>query len=413
MTETAPISSHNGPPVESPLSGTTGAAAGGREPARVLLLAHSLQSGGTEAQIVALAKGLDRRRFRPSVLTFYDGGRFADDLRAAGIDLHSGDKRGRGDVAGFAWRLGRLARRLDPDIIYSFLDFPNVVAAALRPFATGARLVWGVRSSDMDRQAPDLAWRACLWFERKLSGAADVIVCNAEAGRRHVIANGFPAAKTMVIPNGIDIARFTPDAAAGRRVRDALGLDTADLLIGLVGRLVPVKDHPTFLAAAAAFAAGQPRARFICVGDGPAGYADELRARARELGIGDRVTWAGHRDDMPDVMNALDINTLSSAYGEGCPNAVCEAMACGVPCAVTDVGDGGLVVGPTGAVVPPGDPRALAAAWAALAALEPAERQRRARACRERIVDRYAPDLMIERTERCLDGLMAGPGRRR
>lgn len=131
-------------------------------------------------------------------------------------------------------------------------------------------------------------------------------------------------------------------------------------LIGLVGRLDPMKGHPQFLRAAALLRRRHPALRFVCVGDGADDYRCALHQLAGELGLNDCLIWAGTRTDMPAVYNALDLAVSSSVWGEGLANMVGEAMACGVPCVVTEVGDAAWVVGDAGRVVPPGDPAALA-----------------------------------------------------
>jgi glycosyltransferase involved in cell wall biosynthesis len=122
------------------------------------------------------------------------------------------------------------------------------------------------------------------------------------------------------------------------------------------------------------------------------------------LGLADRVVWAGFRQNMPAVYGALDVVTLSSSFGEGFPNVVGEAMACGLPCVVTDVGDAALILGDLGWVVPPRSPRALADAWLAALAQEPHPEIRLRR--RRRIEENYNLERMIDRTEQALAALL-------
>ena len=129
------------------------------------------------------------------------------------------------------------------------------------------------------------------------------------------------------------------------------GIAECEKLIGQVGRLDPMKDHSTFLKAAALLAHERKDVRFVCVGEGPTGYRDELYSLAKTLGLASRLIWAGSRRDMPAVYNAFDVAVSSSRWGEGLPNVIAEAMACGVPCVVTDVGDSAFVVDKLGVVV--------------------------------------------------------------
>jgi glycosyltransferase involved in cell wall biosynthesis len=162
-----------------------------------------------------------------------------------------------------------------------------------------------------------------------------------------------------------------------------------------------MKDHPTFLHAAAIVAKSRPDARFVVIGGGPERYSRELRALAGQLGIPDRIVWTGIIGDMPSAYRALDICCLSSAFGEGTPNVIAEAMACGVPCVVTDVGDSRIVVGETGIVVPPKDPEALAGGLATMAeriAEEPGLREA-VRAC---IESRFSLSMLVNKTSEAL-----------
>ncbi len=360
---------------------------------RVVLLVRSLDVGGAETQLVALAIGL-RKEFETAVVTFYPGGPLEARLREAGVALHCVGKTGRWDLLGFAARLRRLLRELKPDVLQSFLGPPNLVAAALRPAA--ARLVWGLRASDMDLGRYDWTHRAVFRLERALSSLPHRIVSNSYAGEAHVVAAGFPAAKVEVIPNGIDTDRFRPDPAAGRPLRDQWS--PAGPLIGMVARLDPMKDHSTFLRAARILADARPDARFVCAGGGPADYAASLRQLAASLRLEERVLWTGPRSDVLAVYNALDIPTLSSAFGEGFPNAVGEAMACAKAPVVTDVGDSARVVAACGTVVPQGDPARLAAGWQALLAMGDAARSALGNSARQRIVSHFSVAAMVSAT---------------
>ncbi len=186
-------------------------------------------------------------------------------------------------------------------------------------------------------------------------------------GAADVLRDMLPRPCVDVIPTGIDLSRFTPegrDAACA-----ALGLGPDERAIGTVGRLVPVKGHADLLAAFARLA--RPAARLVVIGDGPEMAA--LRARARSLGLGARVAFLGHRDDVPDLLPGLDVFALPS-HAEGLPRSLLEAQACGVPVVASQVGSVAEAVCPeTGQLVPPGDPDALANALArALAAPPPA-----------------------------------------
>jgi glycosyltransferase involved in cell wall biosynthesis len=208
-----------------------------------------------------------------------------------------------------------------------------------------------------------------------------------------------------VVPNGIDTERFRPDPAARLRQRATWGVAADEPVVGLVGRLDPMKDHATAVRAAAALVAREPRLRLVFVGEGPAAYVNEVRALASSLGVGGLVTWAPATRDVAAVYNGFDVLALCSAFGEGFPNAVGEAMGCGVPCAVTDVGDAAWVVGDTGFVAPVGDAAAVARSWAAALDARRADPALGAR-CRARIVTEFSVPALVRRTLAALDGVM-------
>ena len=325
---------------------------------KILLLARSLGFGGTERQVVTLATGLQQRGCDVSVALFYAGGALEQELHDRGIPVWDLRKGGRWDVVAFIVRLMRMVHRLAPDVIYGFLAPPNMSTVLLKPLFPRVRMVWGVRASNVDLDRYDWLSRVSYRLECLLSRFADRIICNSRAGLEYAVAHGFPAGKMTVIPNGIDVERFKPDASARQRIREEWGIRGSDILIGVIGRLDTMKDHPTFLRAAAMLAREREDLRFVCVGEGTPASTADLHRLAHELGLAERLVWAGVRLDMPAVCNAMDI-VASSSYGEGFPNVVAEAMACGVPCVVTDVGDSALIVGATGSVVEPASPEAL------------------------------------------------------
>jgi glycosyltransferase involved in cell wall biosynthesis len=328
--------------------------------ASLILFTRGLDVGGAERQLVALAIALHRRNIDVKVLTFYEGGALSAELAAAAVPILSLRKRGRWDVVGFLARLVGVLRRERPQTLYSFLTVPNIVAAAVQPLAPRLRLVWGLRASRFEFTHYDTLARAAAALESLLSRVPDRIISNSFAGRQCAIERGFPASRIVVVPNGIDTDRFELRAEGRRSHRVRWGVAANEVLIGIVARMDPMKDHATFLRAMARVAGSLADARFVCVGHGDRETLTRLQALAQDLCIGGRTTWAGIQDDMAGIYSALDIVVSSSAFGEGFSNSVAEAMACERLCVVTDVGDSARIVGDAGFVVGPGDDAALA-----------------------------------------------------
>jgi glycosyltransferase involved in cell wall biosynthesis len=372
----------------------------------IVFVIPSLAAGGAERQLIVLAGGLQRSGWRVRVITFYGGGSLAADLLAAGVPLENLEKRGRRGYPVFVFRLLRALRRERPGIVHAYLLTPNILTAILKPFLRGARVVWGVRASNVDftryGRGLSLVFGVSCWLAR----FADLIISNSTAGVTFHASNGYPETRMVVIPNGIDGARFAPDGRARVDVRAEWQIGADEILVGLVGRLDPMKDHPTFLDAARIVATARRDVRFVCVGNGPPTYRETLERRTAALGLTDLVIWAGGRGDLPRVYNAFDLAVSSSSFGEGFPNVVGEAMATAIPCVVTDVGDSAFVVGDTGWVCPPDDATALAEAI--LSAISSSESLRtRGELARRRVVDEFGQAVLEQRTAEQLTRLLA------
>ena len=370
---------------------------------RVAFLIRSLHAGGAERQLVQLVAGLDKSRFDVTVITFYGGGAFAAELAGTpGVTVVTMAKEGRLDVAGFLWRLVRTARAVRPHILHGYMPGANELASLVGR-SVGARVVWGLRASDVDLRHYDRLTTVLFRAGRWLSASPDLIIANSEAGRRHHVAQGYHPDRMIVIPNGVDVDRFRPDPAARARLRAEWQVPDEAFVVGTVARLDPMKDHGTFLRAAAGLAARLPDARFVIAGAGEPAYQRQLAALADELGVAGRVRWLGVRTDTAAVYNALDTLVSASAFGEGFSNVLGEAMATEVPCVVTDVGDAAAVIADTGRVVARQRPDLLADALAELAAADRAAIGRRAR---RRIADEFSTRALVDRTTEALAKLV-------
>jgi glycosyltransferase involved in cell wall biosynthesis len=369
---------------------------------KILFFIRSLNVGGAERQLVVTAKGLAERGYDVTVLTFYSGGAYAEELRDSKVRLLSLHKKGRWDLIPFFFSLISVLRSETPDAVYSFLGVANIFSVLARPFVPNTRVIWGVRASNMDLRRYDWATRWSYWVECRLARFADLIVTNSRAGLGYSVVQGFPRAKMVAIPNGIDTERFQPDKMVGKRLRETWGIGEDERLIGLIGRIDPMKDHSTFLKAAALIRQQVENVRFVCVGKGQEEYEKSMRRLATEMGLDDVLVWAGEHANMMEVYNALDIASSSSSYGEGFPNVVGEAMSCSVPCVVTDVGDSALLVGRTGWVVPPNDTEALCSVWSEMLLLEEMEFRAKAVAARNRVISQFSINDLLNSTEQSL-----------
>ncbi len=330
-------------------------------PARinVCLPVNYLGFGGAERQLVELALGLDKDRFRVLVVTLRSGGELEAELKnEQGITLHNLDRKSKYSMAPVI-RFARLLKRQQVHIIQPFLSpatFFGLTASFLS--RTPVRIVTERCGLRKDRGLGNKAYR---FVEDRLTRFSDLAVANSEAGRQYLHERGISPSMTRVIYNGINPERLQPDPDMVRRVKERLDLPSDGLVIGNVASLTQPKDQATILRAAASLSARFPGLRVAMVGDGP--LRSGLEALAQELGLGSRAVFFGNQHNVADYMAALDVAVLSSVDNEGCSNFLLEAMGLGKPVVATDVGGNCELVqeGQNGWLVPPGDYQALAA----------------------------------------------------
>lgn len=332
---------------------------------KVVHIITSLGSGGAEHVLYLIASGdRDASNIRHMVISLTGEGLYGPRLREAGVELVClGMQRGRSPITAFM-TLVRTIRRLQPDVMMTWLYHADLMGTLAARLAGARRIVWNIRCSDMDfdRYAPTT--RRIVKVLARLSRVPWAIAANSEAGRRAHESLGYRPKRWVYLPNGFDTRLWRPDTEDRAKVRRELGFSLQDRLIGLVARVDPQKDHATLLSAAAKLSARWPDLRVLLIGRGTDTLAIPETLRSCTVAVGER-------SDVPRLMRALDLLVSASAYGEGFPNVLGEAMASGVPCVATDVGDSALVIGDTGRIVKARDAQALAAAIGALLDLPP------------------------------------------
>jgi glycosyltransferase involved in cell wall biosynthesis len=380
---------------------------------RITHVITGLQRGGAEMMLYRLLDRSDRRRFQHVVVSLTDEGALGRAIRDLGVPVRTlGMRRGIPDIRA-VWRLARLMGRERPAVIQTWLYHADLVGLIAGKLAGIRTTVWNVQCSDMDMRQYSRSSRLTRRLLSALSAAPAAVIVNSERGHLVHQRIGYRPRRWVIIPNGIDLARFRPDPEASVRLRKELGLPLSARLIGMVARYDPMKDHATFLRAAAEFlrngaAGAQADVHFVLVGRGVTWENPRLRALADSLGLRAHLHLLCERGDVECLLPGLDLASLSSLFGEGWPNVVGEAMACGVPCVVTDVGDARAIVGETGRVVPPADPEALARAWAELLACSEEERRALGAAARERIAVHFSLERVVRQYEDLYEELASG-----
>jgi glycosyltransferase involved in cell wall biosynthesis len=373
---------------------------------KIAFLIRDLNYGGAQRQLVTLVKGLPSDVFEIAVLYFYENGPLVKELESSHIKVICLDKKGRWDTLSFLSNLYRTLQKIKPDVLHGYLGEANLLSLFLKPILPKTKIVLGLRGSE--ENLLESYGKISVWMfqtEAKISSLADLIIANSQAGKKYHVSQGFPVNKTIVICNGIDTDKFTYNLAERNRVRTQWEITEDEILIGLVGRLSPMKDHPNFLQAAALVVQKIDKVKFVCVGTGTEDYTQKLLALTTKLGLTEKAIWAGSRSDMLAVYNALDLTVLPSVNGEGFPNVIGEAMACGTPCIATDVGDSAWIIDELGTIVPPQNSEALATAICeAIAKLK--NHQFEPDKIRQRIIDNFSVDSLVKNTQTAIFKLL-------
>jgi len=365
---------------------------------RVMHVISGLRNGGAEAILARLVtRDTDDEHTVVSMMADeYHGVR----LRERGVEVIELDMPPGGLTFNGSWRLFRLIRRRRPEIVQTWMYHADLVGGTIARLAGRRRVFWGLHHTTLDPQQTSLTIRLIARLCAIASWAVPtrMVSCSEEGVRVHSKL-GYRRAGFVVIPNGYDITEFAPAPEARAAERERLDIAEGTTLLGMVGRWHEQKDHENLLRALAVLR-GQRATGWRClmVGPGVDENNDTLRSSRANKELDSLVSLCGPTDDVPRLMNAIDLLVLPSAFGEAFPNVVAEAMACGTPCLVTDVGDAALMVGNTGWVVPPSDPAALAGALAAALDLRDAGSEKwgsRQKRCVARVREHFSLERMV------------------
>ncbi len=351
-----------------------------------------------------ISTAMDRKRCENIVVSLTTPGPLAEGLVNAGLKvLALGMSRTLPSPVAL-WRLYRILRAEQPDVLQTWLYHSDLCGLLVGRAARVPVIAWNIRCAQTDDRYQKGINGALVRLLARLSPYPDVVAVNSHAGR-DVHANlGYRPKRWAVLENGFDLERFHPDPGAGASLRSEIGAPPSDRLIGLVARHDPLKDHETFLRAAGRLVKTTPSARFVLAGSGIDMANKALSKTIIELELADRVHLLGPRSDIPRLTAGLDVATCCS-LGEGFPNVVGEAMACAVPCVVTDVGDAARIVGDSGIVVPPGNPTALAEGWQQLITKDEAGLAEFGRRALKRVEECYSMERCVERYQDFYAGL--------
>jgi glycosyltransferase involved in cell wall biosynthesis len=364
---------------------------------KILHVINRLSRSGAEMMLYKLLLALPEREngLAHGVISLMDDGEFRPAIEALGVPVHAvGVRRGMPSPAAL-WRLRRLIAEVRPDLVQCWMYHSNVAtslaAAKRRP------VVWGIRHSIYDLAREKRLTRWLIRSGPKLSGrVARIVYCSRASADQHE-ALRYPRSKTTVIPNGFDVEVFRPNDKARRELRAELGVPPEAVIVGHAARYHPMKNHAGLLRAfAKAVSLRHPQVHLAMAGSDVSRDNRALTGLIAGLDISERIHLLGERRDMPRLMAGFDIYA-SPSWSEAFPNVLGEAMASGLPCVATDVGDSAAVVVDTGRVVPPGDEAGLAEALSQLIEAGAEVRQKLGAEARKRIVRDFSLDAIAKR----------------
>jgi glycosyltransferase involved in cell wall biosynthesis len=356
---------------------------------RIVHLITGFAIGGAEKNLASLVSLMDRKRFANTVVIMRDVPGLQAQIVAPGVPVYSLHmKKGRPDLMSTV-RLARILRSTRPDVLQTWMYHADLLGLLAGKLTKVPSIIWNIRRTFADMKDHKGVSALVLRALVRLSSAPDAVLTNSLAGRESHEALGYKARRWVLIRNGTDTERFRPDSAARLELRRELNLASDTELVGLVARFVPVKGHDNFIAAASRLALSRPTVHFVLVGRDVYPHNQKLIGLVRSSGIAERIHLLGERAEVNRVTAGLDV-ACSASNSEGCSNTINEALASGVLCVATDVGDSGYLIGAAGQVVAPGDPEAFATACARILELGTDRRNEIGLRARRRVLQQFS-----------------------
>ena len=354
---------------------------------------YGIGGGGAESMMRSLVGQLDRRRWRVVVVALQAKAwpEEAASLRAVVDALHVLDETAL--LSGSTLKkLSRVMRAERPDVVQTWMHHADFTGGLVARFAGVPQVVWGIHCREITRAPGESKVKAWL-FAQLLPILAHwvpsrIVSCSEVAMADHVTL-GYPRESLRWIPNGVDAQRFRPSVSAREELRSRLGIAEATPLIGFAGRAHEMKNLPLLLQAFGLLGARLPAARLVLCGVQRQELDEESQASLLTLPNQDAVHWLPFQSEPEHFYPGLDLFTLSSRT-EACPMTILEAMACGLPCVTTDVGDCARLIGDAGRVVPAGNAEALAEVWFEVLQLSQQARSALGRNARERLLTEFS-----------------------
>ena len=364
---------------------------------RIIYIITGLSTGGAEMALYNLLNGGIAERFNCLVISLADEGAMGEKIEALGVPVATlGMRNGLPSLGGLK-TLYTLVREFEPDVIQGWMYHGNLIASLARRMASGSpSLVWNIRQSLYELKNEKFLTRQVIRLNRFFSTEVDALLYNSQLSKKQHEAFGFSATESRVVPNGIDVQKYLLSSSHRKKIRSELGVLDDAVIVGHVARYHPMKDHQLFIKAAVKIAKRNAGIYFLLSGRNVLLENADIE-RLVPATLSNRFFFLGERNDVSELMCAMDVLCLSSAWGEGFPNVIGEAMATGLPCVATNVGDSEIIIGDTGVTVPACSEDELISGIEMLAMMTHQERESLGEEARARIEDNYKLSEIVSR----------------
>jgi glycosyltransferase involved in cell wall biosynthesis len=375
---------------------------------KIIHIITSLNVGGAEQALKRLLLTTPDAQCSTLVISLKNLGKIGEGLQSRGFEVVALNTRSFLYFPVGIFRLYRIIRQFQPDIVQTWLYHADLIGGVVAKIAGVKRIIWGVRTTELDSGSKLTAWIRKL-LARLSYVIPTKIVCVAEASRKKHIALGYDASKMVVIGNGFESEQLQSSLQQRAELRSSVCLKDEDIAIGTLGRLSQVKGQDVFVRSAGLIAQEYPNVRFLMVGRGLEPVNETLIQWINATGFADRFVLIGERRDVAVVLSAMDIFCLPS-LSEGFPNVLGEAMAMGLPCVSTDVGDAGVLLGDTGILVQKDDYEALAVGLKQMLDMSQDERTALGERARLRVQNEFTLEQTRKKFEAVYAELLASKG---
>jgi len=355
----------------------------------------SLEIGGAETMLCKLVEAADKKHLKHIVVSLLPLDVLQHRLVEAGARVVSLNmSRNRFAVTDIL-RLARLIKKCKPDLIHTWMYISDIIGGLAASLVGKIPVIFSIRHGSFvgDKPRTILLAKITAWLSHLIPER--IIACSNAAAELHM-QTGYAAKRLQVIPNGFTIK---DNFLLQGKLRTHLGVNSSARLIGMIGRNVPAKDHNNFIAAASIVKKSIPQAEFVLCGAGIDESNLPLLKTISKAGLANCCHMLGNQADIDWIFADLCF-LVSSSASEAFANVIGEAMACGIPCVVTDVGDSAHIVGNTGIIVPPHDPEALAKGMIRMLQKTSAELKNSGIMARERLTQKFTLPAVARRYEK-------------